>query len=1137
MMRLTSLASFVVVVVVVGAVGGCDLDLTVPAGTVVNCDDNSDCPAPQVCATRVNRCVDPARIDDPAITIVEATLTSSRMSRVPPFDENGVVVRTAFAPARLDVRFAGNALACVADADDKAVARCAFFTPDDAVDADLAVTVEAHDDLGNIASDTLPVTIDVTAPALLPATVVSRLLAAADNPRAIDGVDAARAGTTVEVGFAFNEPCATPPIVTASSAGGARVELSNDDDIALPALAFFVRRDITDTDTDGVYDLAAGCADAVGNVVEGSAAGVFVVDNTRPAVIDVDSAHGADVGVVLARAPWGVAVDGGFSAPVARVSGTVTDRDDVANLRVDVYAPALVGSGAVDVDGHFDIALLIGDARAAAVEVVDGAGNVSARVVVRNVVWTATFGGKVVGSTFENPHTLRATSSLKPALEAPARELDPAAVFGHDVDDRDAAVSGLAWRELSLPRNRPQARLSAPVAFDPIRGVVVMAGGQMNLPSQPFTWLHDGEAWQPLPVTLPAIETSAGVGAYDVRRDRFVVVTSAGAVAEFDGAAWTSGASLPTRALDGAFAWDPDLGASVFVTSSGTDGAPTETWAWDGAWRQLPGPGPSPRLDPTLAWDDSLRGLVLFGGRVGSVALHDTWLFADGAWQQLDVEGPAVDIDSILVAGPDGGVVLIGSIFADSQRDDLFHFIDGAWSRIDIVGAERPARLKGASVVSNPHTGEILFFGGLVVPEGSSGSFNVVATTIRFDGTRWRTETVAPSLLTINASGSDDGAGKSIVFGGSRVFNGGGVGLSNGIGIFDGRGWRELFFDDAPDVFGHAPLARRGNDIVVVNDPSGRTFSWSPASEQWSSRDDGAPVATNAVFSALGPLTALLIGAGPSSSQTFIYGGRGWSLVCDPARGDTCPVSSPQRRGQLVAARVENDVVALYDGDEGTTQLFADGVWTALRGPQPPARTGPAIARHPGRDSVILFGGGTDTWELRCDTPCTAASARWLQLPTSTSPPPRTTHTLATFGDGVVFSGGATVGDTWILPNDDARPALQARFSLSAAGLAGEVQSVSVDAVAGSAGPGASGLELQGFQAGAYTTLATSTSSASSLSWTTADPLEIENAQLGAPRDVVVVVTTAGGGVVDGVATEVGLDSIELRVRYRLPTP
>lgn len=87
-------------------------------------------------------------------------------------------------------------------------------------------------------------------------------------------------------------------------------------------------------------------------------------------------------------------------------------------------------------------------------------------------------------------------------------------------------------------------------------------------------------------------------------------------------------------------AYDQSMGVIVlFGGASSIAHSLGDTWTFDGSnWRRIQGPGPGPRRYAQFSWDSNLGGCVLYGGSVddyGERPLNDCWLFKDGAWYFL----------------------------------------------------------------------------------------------------------------------------------------------------------------------------------------------------------------------------------------------------------------------------------------------------------------------------------------------------------------------------------------------------------------------------------------------------------------------------------------------------------------------
>ena len=1127
----------------------CDLDLTVDDGAVIRCDVNEHCPDPLLCATRIQRCVTTAQLDAPAIAIERAELSRSRLGTTAAFNTGVLELVTSIAPVTLEVRFdVGDdpvELTCTTSGDDRRTWSCLYALDPATSSSDAAgsIVAVATDALGTAATVTRVVTLDVTAPRLLETSPTARYLPTLDNPRAVDGVIAARAGTTVEVGFGWDEPCATIP-VAALRLRSALDDDSNDLSLeartgtSAPALLFFMQRTITDSDSDGDYDVVASCVDDVGNSRTVRFAVDVVVDQTPPApapvevlaAVDGDDDDDDDDAVVLVRTPWGV---GG--AGFASLHGRLDDDGEQAR-RVDVYGPTLVGSGVV-VDGRFEIPLLVGDARIVDVVVVDGAGNISERVQVKNVELLATLGGKVVASTFENPHTMLVTPELAQDLDDPLlREVDGAASVAAD-DETMTVTAALRWREVSAgSADRPEPRVNAAAGFDPARGELIVLGGFMNTPIDQTVQLHDGNRWR-TGERLPDQVNGALIGAFDVRRNVFVVVTAENLTFERGPGGWRQRDVLPVAPSprrENVIAWDPIAGATIW---NGFDGQGNATWAWDGqGWRVYATGGPQGTV--TMAFDSSLGGLVAFV--VNGSATSETWLLADGVWTDLQpAPRPTATLGVLTTDVVGGGVILLQSRspFDAGAPVEMWRFVDGDWSPVTLLGDAPTAAIRPIWV-ANTITGDIFLLDG--------GPFQTVGTRVPivvqarvFDGVRWhQPRAFTPLGALFDAGAADDGNRGVVLFGG--VFDDGALAPNGDTFTFTGTDWVGHAFNNdgirMPNPNSLA-MARRAGEVVLID--QGKTWIWNSRSATWNIRSTRTtPAVIRPEHTTLDQTHTLLVGAGPNRNQTFIYDGLSWRLVCDPARGELCPVLTGFSNNATALAGLRDGVVAFVDATTRQTMLFINEVWTIVDDETPSFGGVVAMGRHRQRGTAVVYS-GIDTWELSCPEPCTAASARWHELVVSRHPQARRSHAVVSFGDdAVLLVGGSVAGDTWTLDTgSDIRPAAIARFSLDAAGVDGTIRGLQLDAEIVASGPGGTGAVVRSWQDGHFVDVAgvnVAAGTQTTVTWSTTTAATIASVAFGAQREVVVALTTAGGGVVDGTATALDVDALSLRIRYRL---
>ncbi|MBI1851060.1 MAG: IPT/TIG domain-containing protein [Planctomycetes bacterium] len=241
-------------------------------------------------------------------------------------------------------------------------------------------------------------------------------------------------------------------------------------------------------------------------------------------------------------------------------------------------------------------------------------------------------------------------------------------LFGGNVTRRPGGPSdetwewdGVNWRRME-PAHRPAARSGHALAYDSLRGRVVLFGGLDASGIFADTWEWDGYDWE-----RAASDSDSGPDvrfehalAFDGTRGQTVLFGGRGRgnrlLADtwaWDGSAWTSLApeTSPVAMAGHAMAFDAARQRVVlFGGNDGVAGSLGETWLWDGTtWRDVTGFGaPSPREHGALAYDDSRGVSVLFGGESRTAAGQvldsddDTWEWNGSAWHRAatsDVPG------------------------------------------------------------------------------------------------------------------------------------------------------------------------------------------------------------------------------------------------------------------------------------------------------------------------------------------------------------------------------------------------------------------------------------------------------------------------------------------------------------------
>lgn len=218
---------------------------------------------------------------------------------------------------------------------------------------------------------------------------------------------------------------------------------------------------------------------------------------------------------------------------------------------------------------------------------------------------------------------------------------------------------GASWTQRSVAG--PPARFGASAAYDIVRGVIVLSGGQgLCYPGCTYclpaclslyndTWEWNGTVWTPRPAVAPLLHNA--VMTYDAARGSCIVfggmdrvfLIEAWLSAEtylLNGTTWASVAPspMPPARNSDAAAFDP-VRREVIWFGSTTSAIPgvSGTFAFNGAqWRRLTTPvAPAARSGHALVADRGRRRVVLFGGRApNNTVLGDTWEWDGVQWAQ-----------------------------------------------------------------------------------------------------------------------------------------------------------------------------------------------------------------------------------------------------------------------------------------------------------------------------------------------------------------------------------------------------------------------------------------------------------------------------------------------------------------------
>jgi cysteine-rich repeat protein len=928
-------------------------------------------------------------------------------------------------------------------------------------------------------------TIDLTAPGIVPGTAVFEISGAPDA--AVDQPDELTVGSSVSVSFVADDDLGAPPVVV-GTVGASTLAFALE---SADGRVYRLAHTLVDAE-DGVVTVSATLRDTAGN----EATRVLALD--PPLTVDT-SAHEPPTPEQLAlmsyaRAPWGASDTGGAPAfEVSGQAGAVEPRAHVLLLDdLDPEVALVVGRGRAADDGSFaPISLNARDRQLVYVWPHDVAGNPAPTPEpVGAGRWTATPAGRVPGDDVRNPHRVvsrpDAPTRAPPQLrfgdvelsgdglgvegDGVAAEIDAipywrrvaaastlpttngtagalaydswrgVTVFFDATDARTWEFDGRTWSEPQTVVRPPEGSLAS-LVFDSWRGVTLLRSPYAGF------WAWDGVTWTELPLlrgVLPphnsvfAFDDVRGVGVEYGRPIGALGWPTGESLHEWDGESWTvvpEPSVHPPRRDHAAMAAHPTLGVLVYggcadPTTSLCDGALLEdTWSWDGAsWTEHQTTNtPGPRVLAELVWDPVAEHAVLLGGRDAWVGEQTTqppfaWNGTDWTPAGLSGDGPTPWLGAVWDAGRQRLVGVGG--YASVPLRHLERAPEG-W--IDPT-VQPPPRDDGAIVWDSAREVLVLFGGD----DGSTEYDD----TWEFDGLTWRQRFGGP--------GPYRGDGNAFVYDPVRslaVLHG-----PDGTWEWNGTTW-------AAGSSGPGP---RRKPSMVFDSAAGEVV----LSGGWDPNDSDNRYHDVWAYSAAGWAEVTTTGDNPTANEFL------WTFAYDPSRDVTVAVwSNPFAGGGIRTLELS-----------GTT-------WTdtgATGGPYN-AWFDPLLGRVRGETN-----GGVVTW--RPEEP--APERRWLEEPRVAGTPVVgfTDAAASRPDDGAFVRFGQ--GELWRLDSPAVRGAsLEVEFDARAPGpaYAASWDVVDVRLIAGAGAAPTAGAALEVFRVGAWVRVASNDaghSAPAELTWT-----------------------------------------------------
>ncbi|MEV5000148.1 Kelch repeat-containing protein [Nocardioides sp. LML1-1-1.1] len=268
------------------------------------------------------------------------------------------------------------------------------------------------------------------------------------------------------------------------------------------------------------------------------------------------------------------------------------------------------------------------------------------------------------------------------------------------------AWSGTTWQQLS-PATSPSPRIRASMAWDPVGQRLLLFGGQTTggTPSNEV-WSFDGTTWALVTTTgtAPIARTGSSM-AFDPVRGGMVVFGGTAPSGNLNdtwlltGNAWTQvqaggAAGAPGVRFDAQLAYS--VSTSQLVLFGGTQGPCNssctildDTWVLEpgqSTWTaKAPAHKPAKRTRAAITYDPGLGGVTSGSGGTGAVVmfggfqydsatsqvtvLNDTWAWTGEDWAEAKgIASPVARYSAAMAADPKGQVVLFGGIGANGTQ-------------------------------------------------------------------------------------------------------------------------------------------------------------------------------------------------------------------------------------------------------------------------------------------------------------------------------------------------------------------------------------------------------------------------------------------------------------------------------------
>ena len=368
------------------------------------------------------------------------------------------------------------------------------------------------------------------------------------------------------------------------------------------------------------------------------------------------------------------------------------------------------------------------------------------------------------------------------------------------------------WQRRTFSGPVPDDREAHGMAFDPVRGKVVLFGGFYRPGGTPIgpmvdTWEYDGTSWtQRFPAQRPSHRYGLSM-VYDPAIQKVLL-----------------------------FGGEPGGGIAPYA----------ETWGWDGTnWTPLaPQNAPTGRSYMAMTYDSARARVVVYGGIRQGVALADTWTWDGSNWhQEFPANGPGARFRvSMAYDVARSRVVLFGG---EAYGGSFLSFRDTwEWDGLDWTlrsPATLPVARHNQGMVYDPNLGRVVMFHGL-----KDALSLAVTDTWAWDGVDWQLlDSTPPATRTNYGAAYDARRDRTVVFGGMSTNNRASATYSNETWEWDGDSWLQRFPTVAPPARGWGKLsydAARSRVVLYGGADATNTFddTWEWDGTTWTQQNPEA---------------------------------------------------------------------------------------------------------------------------------------------------------------------------------------------------------------------------------------------------------------------------------------------------------